>query len=208
MATEKDKPKGYFEKMLAIDCETTGVAINSDDPSYDPNTGDTYQAISWGMIVADAQTFEPIEKLYLEIQWDGESVWDSRTENIHGLTREYLIQNGLTEEEAIVEIANLINRHWGPDVSIRTLGHNVATFDIWFLKRLARKFGLEFRFGNRHIDTSSIGFATFGTYTSDQLFEEVGLPVRGAHNALDDAQYALSAVKTVRMLFDKCLSGA
>ena len=108
MSTQQDKPRGYFERILAVDCETTGLAVNRDDPSFDPETGTEYQAISWGLVVADAQTLKPIEKMYLEVQWNGESKWDDRAQKIHGLSKEHLAANGFTEEEAVEAIGTLI----------------------------------------------------------------------------------------------------
>ena len=130
MTTQAGKPRGYYEKILVIDCETTGLAVNQDDPSFDPSSGKEYQAISWGLIVADANTLTSIEKMYIEIQWNGEAVWDARAEKIHGLSKEHLKKNGFTETEAVEAIGTLIMKHWGPTVSIRTLGHNVHSFDI------------------------------------------------------------------------------
>ena len=205
MGTTKGKPRGYYQKILAMDCETTGLASNCDDPSYNPKTGDTYQSVSWGLIVADAQTLKPIEKMYIEIQWDGESVWDKRAEKIHGLTKEHLKENGFTQSEAVEAIGSLLMKHWGPTGRIGTLGHNVATFDLWFFKRLFRKFDIELSFGNRHVDTSSIGFVNWETYTSDALFEAVGFEERGEHNALEDARHALESDRITRLLFKNCI---
>ena len=205
MATIKGKPRGYFEKILAMDCETTGLAVNRDDPSYDPEKGIEYQSVSWGFIVANAQTLEPIERMYIEIQWNGESKWDNRAQKIHGLSKEHLAKNGFTEAEAVEAIGTLIMKHWGPTVRIGTLGHNVATFDLWFLKRLFRRHGIELSFGSRHVDTSSIGFVNWNTYTSDQLFEAVGFETRGDHNALEDAEQSLAAARITKLLFNKCL---
>jgi len=205
MATPKGKPRGYYNLILAMDCETTGLATNCDDPSYNPATDDEYQSVSWGLIVADAQSLKPIEKMYLEIQWNGDSVWDPRAERVHGLSRDHLAENGFTEAEAVEAIGTLIMKHWGPENSIRTLGHNVATFDLWFLKRLFRRQEIELRFGNRHIDTSSIGFVNWETYNSDDLFEVVGFDAREKHNALDDATMALEAARVTRLLFKTCI---
>jgi len=209
MTTIKGKPTGYFEKLLAFDCETTGLSFNSDDPSVG------HQAVSWGLIVADAETLKPIEELYVEIKWNEDSIaarkadptFGKKAEKIHGLTFEYLEKNGLDEEEAVVKIANLIIKHWGPTVSVRTLGHNGITFDLPFFKQLLRKYDLPVKFGNRHYDTNSIGFATFGSFTSDQLFEAAGLDTRGTHNALDDARYALEVTRRVRVLFGSLFDG-
>jgi len=198
MGTIKGKPRGYFEKFIAIDCETSGLKYNSDDPS------DGFQSVSWGVIVADAKTLKPIEELYVEIKWNGESEWAMGAQKIHGLSKEHLEENGMTEEEAVVAIGSLITKHFGTN-SLCLLGHNVATFDLWFLKRLFRKFGIELKFGNRHVDTSSIGFVNWEVFTSDALFEEVGYDARGAHNSLDDARMALEAARRTRVLFKTLL---
>lgn len=207
MSTTEGKPRGYFEFILAMDCETTGVAVNCDDASYDPVTKKEYQAISWGMVVADAQTLKPVEKLYLEVQWNGVSEWDPRAEAIHGLSKEHLQKHGLTEVEAVEAIGSLIMKYWGPTISIRTLGHNVATFDLCFLKRLFRRHGIELAFGSRHVDTSTIGFVNWNVFNSDDLFDIVGLQKRGKHNSLEDALMSLETARITRMLFERCIDG-
>jgi len=88
MKTEKNEPRGYFEKLLAMDCETTGLKYNADDPSGG------YQAVSWGLIVANALTLKPIEEMYIEIKWNGMSTWSQEAEQVHGLTKEHLNKNG------------------------------------------------------------------------------------------------------------------
>ena len=195
MATIKGKPRGYFEKFLAIDCETTGLCFNGDDPS------EGHQALSWGIIVADAKTLKPIEELYVEIQWDGESQWSDRAQKIHGMSKQYLEENAMTEEDAVVAIGTLIAKHFGTDNKLCCLGHNVATFDVPFLKRMFRKHNIDLRFGNRHIDTSTIGFVNWETFNSDDLFELMGNDARGDHNALDDAHMSLEAARKTRSLF-------
>lgn len=196
------KPKGYYNRVLVADCETSGFFSGQDDPSYNPKTKQEYQAVAWGLIVADADTLQPIDKLYLEIQWNGVSLWDPGAQAIHGLSKQHLQQHGVSEETAVIEIGNLVLKHWGPGVSgINFLGHNVVSFDLPFFKRLMRKFGIELKYSHRHIDTNAIGFATIGTYNSDDLFEAVGMEVRGHHNALTDAKYALEVVRRVRTLW-------
>mgnify|MGYP000915246600 CR=1 FL=1 len=191
--------RGYFGKVLAMDCETSGVNVNSDDPSIG------YQAVSWGLIVADAKTLKVIDELYVEIKWNGESKWDKKAEGVHGLTKEYLEANGLDEEEAVVEIANFIYKYWPPDAeyssqrSIRCLGHNVSTFDVWFMRQLFNKFELKFRTGNRFIDTSTVGWVVFDCFNSDDAFDLVGVQ-RKEHNALEDARASLQLVKTAKTL--------
>lgn len=199
------KPRGYFEYVLAVDVETSGMAFGVDDPSHNPATGETFQIVSIGLVVADVKTFTPIEELYLELKWDGKSTWSPQAQAVHGLTLEHLEEHGVTEEEAVEEIGNFIVKYWGLDSVICLLGHNVATFDKLFLQRLLRSQGLNFKFGNRVVDTNSIAQAAFGTFNSDDAFAAVGLGDRdpAKHNALDDAHCALTLAASVRGLFSQ-----
>jgi len=209
MSSPKDKPRGYFKYLLTIDCETTGLNFETDDPS------DGQQTVSWGVIVADATTLKPVEDLYVEIKWNEESIrkreedpsFGKKAEKIHGLTQDYLEQNGVTEEEAVTQIANLILKYWGPTVSVRTLGHNVHTFDMPFLRSMFRRVGIELKFGNRHYDTNSLGFMVYETFNSDDLFSIIGFDERGQHNALEDAHMALKSARVTRKLFKGMFEG-
>jgi DNA polymerase III epsilon subunit-like protein len=203
MASPENTPRGYFKYILAVDCETTGLFRNVDDPSFDPVSKKTHQSVSWGIIVVDATTLTPIEKLYLEIKHNGVSEWSKEAEKVHGLSKQYLEENGVTEEEAVTQIASLIIKYWGPDNKLCLLGHNVVTFDMWFLKRLMRSQGINLRFGNRHIDTFSVAYGTSGAFNSDDLFSTMGLPVRAIHNSLEDIEYTLESFRRVKLLWNK-----
>ncbi len=213
MATQKGKTRGSFDYLLAIDCETTGLCLNSPSPVFNQRTFEQHQAISWGVIVADAHTLQPVEKLYVEVKWNDaskkqrkeDSSFGTKAEQIHGLDFQYLEKNGVSEEEAVAQIGNLIVKYWGPTVSIRTLGHNVHLFDLPFLRDLFERHDISLSFGNRHYDTNSIGFATFKSFTSDELFEAVGFEARGDHNALTDAEQALEATRIIRTIFQAAI---
>lgn len=209
MAKDKTKPVAYFQKLLAIDCETTGICFHSDSPVSNPTTGEIHQTVSWGLIVADAVTFEPVEQLYVEIKWNDTSRaarnknpnFGLKAEQVHGLTFNHLEQHGITEEEAVIKIGNLILKHWSPKVSIKTLGCNITTFDIPFLRDLFRRHGIELNFGSRHYDTNSLSLGTVGAYDSNDLFESLGFEKRKEHNSLDDARLALESFKSISTLW-------
>jgi len=192
-----DKPKAYFNLLLAIDCETSSINFGN---KLNPAEG--CQAVSWGIIVLNANTLETIEELYLEVKWNGEAKWSKEAEDVHGLTKEYLEENGMSEEDALVEIANLIQKHWGVKGSINTLGHNSISFDLPFLFDLYERYGLELRYSYRNIDTNTLGFTLLRTYHSDDLFKSIGLPDRTVHNSLEDIRLTVESVRRIRILWD------
>ncbi len=204
------KPRGYFQYLLAIDCETTGLCFSSDSPVHNPKTGEHHQAVSWGMMVLDANTLDTVEELYVEIQWnelscqqrEDNASWGTYAEKVHGLKKSYLDKKGLDEEEAVVEIATLISKYFGPKSPIVTLGHNVHTFDMPFLRDQCRRHGIELRLANRHVDTNSIGFVNWQTYNSDDMFSLMGFKDREDHNALEDIRQTVDTVRVARSIMD------
>lgn len=197
-----NKPRGYFKYILALDSETSGLSFNSDDPSYDSELDNCYQALSWGLIVLESDTYKEVDKMYIEIKYDDNFIWSDKAAAVHGLTKEYLDKNGVDECEAVVQIANFIIKFWGPDNAICLLGHNVY-FDKCFLRRMMRRHGIDLRFGNRLIDTNSIGAALIQSFTSDELFFKMGLPERTMHNALEDIEYTVESIRRIRTIFNK-----
>ena len=98
VTNKEKKDRGHFQFLLAIDAETSGLFPYELDVST-KNKDEYYQAVSWGIIVADAETLLPIEKLYVEIKWDGKSLWNDRAEKIHGLSKEYLEEHGMMSKK-------------------------------------------------------------------------------------------------------------
>lgn len=207
MVSPKDKPKGYFQFLLAIDCETTGLNFNS---MFGADEG--HQAVSWGMIIADAVTLKPIEELYVEIKWNEyskaarqkDSSFGRKAEQIHGLTFDYLEKNGIKESEAVLQMGQLIVKYFGTN-KITTLGHNVHYFDLPFLRSMFLRHGIELKFGNRHVDTNTVGFVNYNTFNSDDMFEYMGFEQRTTHNALDDIKMSLETARQTRKIMEKAL---
>jgi len=198
----KRNPQGYFKYILAIDSETTGFT-----KGRDPSVG--HQAISWGIIVADAHTLIPVEKLYLEIKWnDGSKAaradhpsFSVTASDIHGLTYNYLEENGIAEEDAVLLIAELILKYWGPTQQLHCLGHNIE-FDIAFLDSMFKRYGIDLYFSSRQYDSNSMGFVAVESFTSNSFFDTMGFPPRDAHNALQDIEQTLESCRRIRVLWN------
>lgn len=205
------KSKVSFDLILALDVETSGIAFGEPNPVINPNTGERFQTLSIGLIVASVSTLKPIDSLYLEIKFDESAyTWSDGAEKVHGLSREYLDQNGVTIREAVGIISDFIGKYFGPVEVLRRitlLGHNVATFDKFFLEDLYRFADKKIQLGNRHIDTFSLGVITVDAFSSDELFDFFGFARDPAnHNALDDARHALSSARMIKKMFNQSIS--
>lgn len=196
MTTPFKKPKNHPKFGLGIDWETSGSDWDDPDGSHKK-----YQGLSFGAVVFDVDTFEPIEKLYCELQFDTDKYkWSQEAQEIHGLSQEHLAKNGISREEAAVLLGEMILKYFGPEGKVMFLGHN-ADFDIKFTNQLFADVGLPPL--NKHhviLDTSSTGFITLGLYKSDMLFERLGFDKRGAHNALEDILMTLETCKIIKGL--------
>jgi hypothetical protein len=198
--------------LLGIDCETTGLFFTQDldknfpDPSYNPNTGQYFQSVSWGLIVIDNDTLEIVDQEYVEIKWDGVSKWEPKAEATHGLSVRYLKEHGMSNEDAAVTIREFIFKYWEVDENIVLLGHNVMSFDVFFLRRLLNEFDLMPKISNRCVDTNTIAMGLFDMCGSDELFELLGT-VREAHNALEDIILTFEAYKLARQIGQKFIGG-
>lgn len=189
-------------KGIVIDWETSG---NDWDAKTVYELAERYQGVSVGAIVFDTTTLEPIENLYIEIKFDeNEYAWHGEAEAIHGLSRAHLEAVGVSQEDAAVQLGQLILRHFHPQEPILFLGHNTE-YDKAFTHQLLDKFGIMFKIHNTHLDTSGTGYINFGIHTSNDIFHFLGLPERQEHNALEDCKYTLESAKRMRLLMQTAL---
>jgi DNA polymerase III epsilon subunit-like protein len=161
-----------------------------------PNYAAQHQGISFGAVVFDMHTFEPIEPLYHEIKFDPKYKWELEAERVHGITREHLAVNGIFQCEAALDLANLIIKYFSTE-KIVLLGHRVY-FDEAFTNQLMASIDIELTYDPIRIDSAAMGLALLGTTTSDQLFERAGLPPRELHNSLEDICFTLEAVRRIK----------
>ena len=197
-----------IDKVIAIDCETSGINFKSNRSECTESVAKNYQAVSWGLVVADAKTFKPIDELYVEVKWNGYSKWDVKAEQVHGLSKEYLEENGVDEEEALVMILEFIMKYVDIKKPLYFLGHNIMSFDIPFFKDLLNRYGIkDVKIGHRYFDTFALSMGTLKEYDSNTLFERVGYKARESHNSLDDAKYALGTYRKIQKAWTQMLKG-
>lgn len=187
---------------VVIDWETSGNDWNS-KTVYD--LAKKYQGISYGLVVFDTATLEPVDTLYRELTFDATRYgWDAAAEAIHGLSQSYLEMNGIGHEDAAADMAEMILKYFTPQEPILFLGHNTE-YDKAFTAQLLDPYGVMFNIHNTHLDTSGTAYLNFGLHTSNDVFHFLGLPERTTHNALEDCIYTLDAAKRMRALMTLAL---
>jgi len=181
---------------LAIDWETSG---------YTPPPGgyaDQHQGLSFAAVIFDFQTFEPVEELYRELKFDASKYkWEAGAAKVHGLTQEHLAQKGVEPVDAAVDLGSLVYKYMLQEPTI-LLGHRVH-FDVAFTKQLMDTIGVELNLYPTPVDSSIFGMVLMETPRSIVIFETMGLPPRGTHNALEDIKQNLVAFKRMKELFLK-----
>lgn len=180
-----------IERIIALDVETSGFSKGEDITL-------NYQIVSIGLIIAD-KDFKEIDKFYCEIKWNGISQWDKYAEKIHGLSKEYLDEHGMNEEDAVMAITEFLLKHFQSDEYLFFLGHNPRNFDIPFFTKLTNKYDVHFKIAHRTIDSFSVGFTALGAQNSDELFEYF-YDTRKKHNALDDANMSLGVCRRIKKI--------
>lgn len=209
--TKKKTVQQTPEFGLCIDWETSGAVFGGDSSRE-------HQGITFGAIVFRTKDFTPVEKMYREIQFDASKYkWTEGAQKIHGLTQDYLLENGVTQEEAAIDLAALILKYFG-DGKVMFLGHN-PEFDRRFTNQLMNVIEIEFSVEKQttfnswiqlhHVmlDTSALGFITLGLFKSDLLFEKIGFEARADHNALADAEMTLDTCAAIQALVGIGLNG-
>ena len=200
---------------LWLDWETSGAAF--DLPYHEQFVPGMFQGVQLGLVVADNENFEEVDAIRVNIKFDSSYKWQDEAQKIHGLSREFLEENGVDAEEAVVTIIEFITKYFGEDVifygegkpdKTRTIcfgGHNLG-FDIAALQALLKRFNFAVSEHHVRLDTSSIGFLAVGIYKSGKLFEHFGAEKRGDHDALDDTRQALAVATGVKALIKSALS--
>lgn len=184
-----------MEKLLVLSVETSGMNV-ANTINVDRIYSNQYQILSIGMIVCDNK-FKKIDELYIELKYDGESLWDSNAEKIHGLTKTYLRNNGIREIKAIEMVGNFLVDHFEQS-KIKVIGHNthfaLTFFDAWF-----RKYDINLSFDCHYLDLSTLGYTFLGKSSKKEIFKFLNIP-DNIRNALNTSKKVLKAFRMFKSL--------
>lgn len=185
--------------ILLCDTETTGSTFGSYEETFSK-----YQAIGFGAIVATSDTFEEVASLDFLVKFDSSKYqWSNEAEKIHGLTRERLAAEGLSNEDAAYVMAEFILKYFGTG-KVMFANHN-PWFDLEAMKQLLAPHGVMPDIHHVVLDTSGLGFVTMGKYRSNDVFSFFNGERPAVHDALGDARMALGVLKGIREIVNSVL---
>lgn len=195
-----------IDNIIAMDCETSGINFDANRSESNKSVAAGYQAVSWGLVISNTDHFKPIDELYLEVKWNGYSKWNAKAEEIHGLSKEYLEENGVDEEEALATMLEFIMKHIDIKKPLCFLGHNIMSFDLPFFRDLLYRYEIKnIKFAHRQLDTFSLSVGTVKEYDSETLFQRLGYKARDEHNSLIDAKQALGSYRRINKAWNQML---
>ena len=187
--------------ILVCDTETTGSTFGTYEETFS-----RYQAISFGALIATSDTFEEVANLSFKVKYDPRYEWTETAEKIHGISREQLEVEGLTNEEAAAELAEFILNHFGTG-KVMFANHN-PWFDIEAMRQLLVPHGVMPDIHHVVLDTSSLGFVTMGKCRSNDVFSFFNGERPPVHDALGDARMALGVLRGIREIVNTVLAPA
>jgi len=189
-------------KILFIDVETSGYDQNN---MMDRSGNGLFQMTSLGAVVASINNLKELDTFYVEFKYIEGCAWSEGAERIHGLSKEYLEENGVTYEEGFVQFVQFLTKHFDPSRAITLGGHNVATFDRHFLIRFFEANDAAIQLSGHSVDSYTLGKVLLNANNSNELFEQIGVD-RDTHNALEDARASLKAARVVKKLYENAIN--
>jgi len=183
--------------LIVVDIETSGLDIEKD------------QILSIGAVDLDNASRTFYEECRL---LDGAKVSEEAL-RVTGFSLAML-----TDKRKPILVAVLRNfLDWTSGCTERTLAGENPWFDIAFLRRMSKEYGLAWQFGHRYVDLHSLSYVAHlrsgklpppqegrSSVSLDQTLQFVGLrPRDGVHNALTDAKLEAEAIS--RLVYSKSL---
>lgn len=155
--------------IVAFDFETTGL---------NPETDFIVQI---GLVKFNSTTYEKLEmRKYYILPNNGDFEVSPEAQAIHGITKEFLIENGKNFKEVWPEVSAFIG-------NCDMLSYNGNHFDVPFLYNTLIKNGLEFDFEHRHFyDALVVERKRHSNKLEDVYKRYTGKTLDDAHDALAD----------------------
>lgn len=150
---------------LALHIETTGLNHVIDEPIYKNNN-----IVALSAVICEKGTFNIIDEKIIFIDHGIDEVGD----RWHGITKEFLEEEGVDEESAVLEFANFILEYFDSNDSIICLGQNVHSFVLPFVKNLLYRNEVFIQFSVNALDVFSVTVSTIGETTIQELIELFG----------------------------------
>lgn len=166
-----------MKDIVAFDVETTGL-----NPQKD-------YIIQLAMIKLDAQTLEVKEQKKCYINPDGDYEISPQAFEKHGLTKEFLKQNGVNLKGVGQKIVDFFD-------NCDILTYNGNGFDVYFLYSNLKAVGIDFNIDDRIFYDAFLMYKSLHPSTLEAVYEYyTGNKLEGAHDAFNDVRATIEVFK-------------
>lgn len=155
---------------LVVDTETTGLIPWK------------HRLLSVGAVVLN-ERLEMVDFMHVFIRPPLYTPGYKDAQQVHGLTKKFLSDNGISERKAVVQLSILSARYDRPVI----VGHNVA-FDYYFIKAAYMRQRIENPLSYRMLDVPVLARLVDLPIKGSELAKALGVVNNKEHDALADAR--------------------
>lgn len=149
---------------LSVHVETNGL-----NNEVDKSITEGHEIVSIGVAVCDKE-FKLIDSKIIFI----DNNLEDTGETWNKISKQFLQDEGVSEEDAVVEFADFILQYFDPDDNIVTIGQNPHAFALPFLKKLLYKYEVYIRFSSNSLDLFSLTTPTIGEMSIREIIDIFG----------------------------------
>lgn len=191
--------------ILCVDVETSGIAFNGRTPVYDESSKEQYAVIQLAAVLLHKTSLREVSSFSRFIRFNSKIFnWSISAQNVHGKSIPFLDKNGVEEKEAAYEFFQWLDSN---DIDcfkpIFLMGHNVRSFDAFFLKDMFDRHSLRLQFAARTFDSAALCLL-HDVDDSTELFKKLGIVRGNNHDALEDVRATAEAFRrTKKVIHEK-----
>jgi len=151
---------------LAVHVETTGI-----NQETDKKITDGHSIVALALVICDKEFNRVEDKIIFIDNGINDAELGTRW---HGISNSFLKEEGVSEEDAVLQFANFILEYFSPEDDIVCLGQNPHSFALPFLKKLLYKHKVYINFSTNSLDLFSLTAPTMGELSIREVIDIFG----------------------------------
>lgn len=185
-----------MDKYLIVHLHTSGLwpqSVCCDDATHEHKYP---QITEYLAAVITASDLKVVDCVHSKVMWNTESLWDAAAAKHTGRTDRL---DGIPEDDAAYELAELILKHFGPVHTIPLAGYNSSTFIRPFLVDLFNRHEYDIRFSTSALDLAGLALCTPSLSSRSDVLSHFGISTSDV-SLPDKLKNTIKLIKIMRTL--------